>query len=254
MNKNNLSKNLYELRKKHGLSQEEFAERLCVSRQAISKWERAEAYPDTENLIIISNMFNVSIDELIHGDLSANEVPEDVQNEEDEKNESNRKVFVDLSPSGIQINAKDNEDDVKVNLSIPGIHIKVNDANEHLFDDEDDDDDDDDYNEYPKGKLAPLYALPYPVLVTAAFLLLGFLVDGWGWAWTLFITVPVYYSLLNVIRKRKLAALAYPVLVTFAYCLIGMLTGAWHPWWLLFLTIPIYYPMAKAIDNAIHKK
>ena len=71
MNKNNLASNLYELRKKHGLSQEEFAEKLCVSRQAISKWERAEAYPDTENLIIISNIFGVSIDSLIHGDLSS---------------------------------------------------------------------------------------------------------------------------------------------------------------------------------------
>jgi len=56
---------LIELRKKQGLSQDELADKLSLSRQAISKWERAESLPDTENLIALSKLYNVTLDELI---------------------------------------------------------------------------------------------------------------------------------------------------------------------------------------------
>ncbi|MBQ3571602.1 MAG: helix-turn-helix transcriptional regulator [Clostridia bacterium] len=66
-----LGDNISDLRKSAGISQEEFADRLKVSRQAVSKWERNEAYPDTENLIAIAKFFNVSIDDLINKDLTS---------------------------------------------------------------------------------------------------------------------------------------------------------------------------------------
>ena len=50
---------LYELRKKNGLSQEELASKLGLSRQAVSKWERAEASPDTDNLVELAKLYNV---------------------------------------------------------------------------------------------------------------------------------------------------------------------------------------------------
>ena len=56
---------LVELRKLNGLSQEELADKIGVSRQAISKWERAESSPDTDNLICLAKLYNVSLDELI---------------------------------------------------------------------------------------------------------------------------------------------------------------------------------------------
>ena len=56
---------LVELRKKSGLSQEELAEKLGVSRQAISKWERAVASPDTDNLIMLARLYGISLDELL---------------------------------------------------------------------------------------------------------------------------------------------------------------------------------------------
>ena len=58
---------LIKLRKKSGYSQEELAERLNISRQAISKWERAESLPDTENLIALAALYGISLDELLHG-------------------------------------------------------------------------------------------------------------------------------------------------------------------------------------------
>ncbi|MCM1328487.1 MAG: helix-turn-helix domain-containing protein [Ruminococcus sp.] len=56
---------LQQLRKNNNLSQEELAEKIGVSRQAVSKWERAEASPDTDNLILLSRLYNMSLDELL---------------------------------------------------------------------------------------------------------------------------------------------------------------------------------------------
>lgn len=56
---------LLKLRKQNNLSQEELAEKLGISRQAISKWERGDASPDTDNLIQLSNLYRVSLDELL---------------------------------------------------------------------------------------------------------------------------------------------------------------------------------------------
>lgn len=56
---------LYELRKQKGLSQEELANRLNVSRQTISKWEVGDSSPDLEKLIAISDLFGISLDELV---------------------------------------------------------------------------------------------------------------------------------------------------------------------------------------------
>lgn len=56
-----------ELRRRQAMSQEMLAEKLGVSRQAISKWERGEACPDIENLIMLADLYGVSMDELIRG-------------------------------------------------------------------------------------------------------------------------------------------------------------------------------------------
>ena len=58
---------LYSLRKQKGFSQEELANRLNVSRQTVSKWEVGESAPDMENLAAISELFEVSLDELVLG-------------------------------------------------------------------------------------------------------------------------------------------------------------------------------------------
>lgn len=63
-----LSDKLYMLRKKSGLSQEQLAEQLSVSRQAISKWESGQSVPESEKLVAISNYFKVSLDYLLKND------------------------------------------------------------------------------------------------------------------------------------------------------------------------------------------
>ena len=68
--------NLYYLRKKNRITQEELADSLDVSRQSVSKWETGEAYPETEKLIALCDKFGVSLDDLLRGDLTEGEEPE----------------------------------------------------------------------------------------------------------------------------------------------------------------------------------
>lgn len=60
-----LAEKIYSLRKKSGLSQEQLASELNVSRQAISKWEADSSVPESEKLIAFSEYFQVSVDYLI---------------------------------------------------------------------------------------------------------------------------------------------------------------------------------------------
>lgn len=64
-----IANKLLALRKKNNLSQEDLAEKMGVSRQAISKWERGEASPDTDNLILLANLYRISLDELLNIDV-----------------------------------------------------------------------------------------------------------------------------------------------------------------------------------------
>ena len=63
-----LGKQIYELRKKANLSQEQLAEKVGVSRQTISKWELGETAPDIKQAQVLSQVFSVSLDELTGND------------------------------------------------------------------------------------------------------------------------------------------------------------------------------------------
>ena len=62
----NLSDNLKRIRKDNNLSQEQLAEKLGVSRQAVSKWESGQSYPEMEKVLLICKLFNYNIDELMN--------------------------------------------------------------------------------------------------------------------------------------------------------------------------------------------
>jgi transcriptional regulator with XRE-family HTH domain len=229
-----ISTKLKELRIKEGLSQEKLAEQLMVSRQAVSKWENGEALPDMENMVALAKLYNISLDELVG--INSNNVGSDetafqksetvIEDGSDEKK----------SGFGVHIKAGDKVD------------VKVGDP----IDDEDFCEDDDDELPEPKtGVTGFLHSLPYPIIVAVAYILLGSLAHAWHIAWILFVTIPVYYSLISCIAARRFAPFAYPVLATCIYLFIGMQYSLWHPGWVIFLTIPIYHSVAYAIDKAI---
>ena len=85
---NNLfSENLKKIRKEHNLSQEELADELGVSRQAISKWESSQAYPEMDKIIMLCDKFNLNIDDLLHRDIK------EVKGEEESKKKLNNSIY-----------------------------------------------------------------------------------------------------------------------------------------------------------------
>lgn len=65
--------NLQTLRKQHGLTQEDLAEALNVSRQTVSKWEQDTCYPETDKIVAICKRYSVSMDQLMFGELDQQE-------------------------------------------------------------------------------------------------------------------------------------------------------------------------------------
>lgn len=76
----NLGGSLFQARKRSGLSQEEVAEKLGVSRQTISKWELNETLPDIRQSKHLANLYHVTMDELIDFDIDVKEIEQMIQN------------------------------------------------------------------------------------------------------------------------------------------------------------------------------
>lgn len=112
----NFNNRLYQLRKQKGFSQEELANRLNVSRQTISKWELGDSTPDMEKLIALSDLFEVSLDELVKEEVSS--VKCDFSSKSDTINLLNEKV---LTPA----NKQKAKQGIKIILIILGIVICI---------------------------------------------------------------------------------------------------------------------------------
>lgn len=201
-----LGNRLQELRKKNGYSQESLAEKLDVSRQAVSKWERGEAAPDTDNLIMLAKLYQVSLDELVD-----NNVPDTTKTQKVEFKNGDKKISIELP--------EDDEEDEEL------------DADETLTKQQ--------KNIVKAVNVVTLFGS------TIAFFLLGFLLHAWHPAWTLFLLFPVTSTLTEAILARRPNHFAYPVLIVFLYCLFSSLYGLWHILWVLFITIPIYYALCN---------
>lgn len=85
----NFGEKIQQLRLKHNLTQEDLAEKLFISRTAISKWERNKGYPNIDTLKQIAKLFDVTIDELLHGEELIN-----LAQEENSVNISNFTIFL----------------------------------------------------------------------------------------------------------------------------------------------------------------
>ena len=81
----NLGNNLFQARKKVGLSQETVAEKLGISRQTISKWETNETIPDIYQSKKLAKLYNLSLDELIEFDINQKEIEEVIKNTDEKK-------------------------------------------------------------------------------------------------------------------------------------------------------------------------
>lgn len=197
---------LAQLRKQNGYSQESLAEKLGLSRQAISKWERGESTPDTDTLIMLAKLYGVSLDELVGHTPSAPRTaapekpaeptePKPTEKKKEKKPALHpgltRKML--LFPFPLVIAAL---------YSFIGLTFRLWHPTWLLF------------------LLIPIYyALAFaaaaptkkqfylrqPAILYAVilFLLLGLLLNAWKWAWILFILALLYYWFVGTQWKDK---------------------------------------------------
>lgn len=212
---------LAELRRAHGLSQEDLAERLGVSRQAISKWERAESSPDTDNLIALAQLYGVSLDELL-----GLQLPPAARAAEAEYTATDAASCDDPQPEEAAPPEAPAGDD-----PLPEGSYYEHMARQAAMEAE---------------RTAAAEArerhhrrmrFPYPIFVTIAYLVLGFCFSLWHPGWIIFLTIPLYY--LPESERVPVRLLGHPVMVTIIYLLLGTMCNLWHPGWLIFLLIPL---------------
>ena len=194
-----IASRLVKLRKEKGLSQEDLADKLGISRQAVSKWERAEASPDTDNLILLARLYDVSLDTLLSTDAKdeeiKTEVVDSIKKEEDDKHdhddkEESKNLVINiirsvytllvviaylligfLAPRGFIRGWL-------VFLTIPIVFTLITAI---------------------EKKNANLFA--FPVVATLVFLSVGIFAGVWNPTWVVFLSIPIYYSITGIIHK-----------------------------------------------------
>ena len=232
---------LVKLRKKYGYSQEELADKLGLSRQAVSKWERAEASPDTDNLICLAKLYGVSLDELLATDEDIDTIVEEQVKEEKEEKQDDRVV---INNKGVFVTDKKGG---KVSITEDGIYKTDKDGNVTK-------------KEIDK-KMAIIGSIEATlfVLATIAYIVLGATLGLWHCAWVVFFVPEIICSILRAIRKRNMQYFNMPFAVTFAFFFVcmwipGLEANLWHPMWAVFLGIPLYYTTGSLINKALGKE
>ena len=248
---------LVKLRKKYGYSQEELADKLGLSRQAVSKWERAEASPDTDNLICLAKLYGVSLDELLATDEDIDTIVEEQVKEEPKEEPKAKKIITDNEGDSVVIN-----DDGIVCTNKKGKKVTINDDGVTCYDQ--------DGNVVKKINKKPSKAMAVigcvegvlTLLSVVAYVLLGFLFNLWLSAWIVFLVPEIVCSIARAIARKNAHQFNMPFMSAFAYfffCLFmpQIMSGfpaLWHPLWVIFLAIPIYYTTIGMIHKAIGKE
>ncbi|WP_304427049.1 helix-turn-helix domain-containing protein [uncultured Adlercreutzia sp.] len=234
-----IAQRLAELRRERGFSQEDLANQLGLSRQAVSKWERAESAPDMGNLIALADLYEVTIDELLR---VSPEVEEDMRYESQVLAESaEAEAAVAAAAAQEAANraesaaaeaaaraAKEPADPAKVvvEVSTPQPTPPTRPANAAPW---------------PPAAGAPAYGAPpvggapgpMPPLATGV---------PYGVSQPVVPVPPaVPVAPAPPAPKDPLRSFPYPLLCAVIFLLVGFCFGWWHPAWVIFLTIPFYY-------------
>lgn len=200
---------LVQLRKENGLSQEALAAKLGVSRQAISKWERAEASPDTDNLIALAEIYGITLDALLDPskETEARTANEENAEQPEEKAKKVKNVRNSLYPKTAKRMFRFPYPLVTViaylalSLGLDGVMSRSPWLVFSLL-----------FLTIPMyymiacacrmtSKRTFLFLMPVPVLVVTVYLFCGFVFKAWVTPLMLFLVIPLYYWCVAVYAK-----------------------------------------------------
>lgn len=183
-----IAERLYELRRAHGYSQESLAEALDISRQAISKWERAESAPDMGNLIALADLYGITIDELVRPS-------EEVVSAADEHGEDAGDGMSSNDASEDATSSVDAEHEAEADPDRPQPpHASSDKKSVHAHGRE--------YAKPDKDKRlrCGLRRFPFPLLVAVLVLFFVLVLGMWEYVW-LFLTIPFYYWIARIVER-----------------------------------------------------
>lgn len=243
-----MAQRLVDRRKAAGLSQEALAAQLGVSRQAVSKWERSESSPDTDNLIALAALYGVSLDELLYGEAasdadgteggSAGTKASDEAEEAEASTEHadcGDKPLVDISLArGIHVIDPNKGEEVHVGWS--GIHATNERKGEEI-------------HVGPSGvHIDTLEGGGHSAHTNAdgTVVIDGEQFSSWKEAHD---KLDHHGRHFHTKLGRAWNKLPFPALVALAYLALGIIYGAWSMGLFLVFLIPIYYALGDFIDQ-----
>ncbi len=243
-----MAQRLVDRRKAAGLSQEALAAQLGVSRQAVSKWERSESSPDTDNLIALAALYGVSLDELLYGEaVDDADDPEDgdtgadasdeAKEDEDSADNTSRsdKPLVDISLAhGIHVIDPDKGEEVHVGWN--GIHVTNDRKGEEV-------------HVGPSGvHVDTLEDDGHSVHTNAdgTVTIDGETFSSWKEAHD---KLDHHGKHFHTKLGRAWNKFPFPALVALAYLALGIVYGTWGMGLFLVFLIPVYYAIGDFIDR-----
>lgn len=243
-----MAQRLVDRRKAAGLSQEALAAQLGVSRQAVSKWERSESSPDTDNLIALAALYGVSLDELLYGkavddaddpedgDAGA-EASDEAEEDEDSADNTSRsdKPLVDISLArGIHVIDPDKGEEVHVGWN--GIHVTNERKGEEV-------------HVGPGGMhVDTLEDDGHSVHTNAdgTVTIDGETFSSWKEAHD---KLDHHGKHFHTKVGRAWNRFPFPALIVLAYLVLGIVYGTWATGLFLVFLIPVYYAIGDFIDR-----
>ena len=241
-----MAQRLVDRRKAAGLSQEALAAQLGVSRQAVSKWERSESSPDTDNLIALAALYGVSLDELLYGEAASDadssedgstETVDEAKEAEDsaEHADCGDKPLVDISLArGIHVIDPNKGEEVHVGWS--GIHVTNERKGEEV-------------HVGPGGvHIDTLEDDGHSVRTNddGTITIDGETFSSWKEAHD---KLDHHGKHFHTKVGRTWNKFPFPALVALAYLVLGIIYGAWSMGLFLVFLIPIYYALGDFIDQ-----
>lgn len=243
-----MAQRLVNRRKAAGLSQEALAAQLGVSRQAVSKWERSESSPDTDNLIALAALYGVSLDELLYGEAvddadcsedsdAGAEASDEAEEDEDSADNTSRsgKPLVDISLAhGIHVIDPDKGEEVHVGWN--GIHVTNERKGEEV-------------HVGPDGvHVDTLEDDGHSVHTNAdgTVTIDGETFSSWKEAHD---KLDHHGKHFHTKVGRAWNKFPFPALVTLAYLVLGIVYGTWGMGLLLVFLVPVYYAIGDFIDR-----
>ena len=257
---------LIALRKQNGLSQSELAEKIGVPMPVIAGWESSDISPDTESLLKLAKLYNISLDKLFgissepvnqRSSISLEKNTGEIYPNGNAQPASAQNAF--SGAVGTQYAEPErmeqylNYETADDSANLPAAREETSPAGMASQDNLSSVSDLISRIQNDKKFYKSLMKFPYPVAAAGAFFAGGAFFDAWHPLWMLFLTIPLYYTTIEAIRKKNANIFCYPVFVTIMYLISGFLFDLWHPGWLSFLTIPLYYWLINAYGIGVDK-